>query len=56
MIWFLLLLFLAATVYIDSAPLFLLGLLAMAIYVCPQAVLPSLGAMLWWVIKSNLRR
>jgi hypothetical protein len=33
-----------------------IGLLFGAIYLCPQVVLPSLGAFLWWAIKTNLKR
>jgi hypothetical protein len=57
MIWFLLLLLLAvAGIFIDSFRLFLLGLLVLAIYAYPLVTLPSLGAVIWWAIRINLKR
>ena len=41
--------------FIDSVRLFFLGLLLMAIKAFPRIVLPSLAAMVWWVIKQIRR-
>jgi hypothetical protein len=56
MIWFLLLLFVVAGIFIDSFRLLLLGLLVLAIYAFPLVTLPSLGAIIWWAVRSNLKR
>lgn len=55
-IWSLLIFTVVVAIFIDSARLFFLGLLALAIKACPQVVLPGLGAALWWTIKINLKR
>ena len=56
MIWLLLLLILMAGILANSARLFLLGLLVMATIALPQVVLPSIGAVIVWAIKTNLKR
>lgn len=40
----------------NSARLFLLACLALAITLFPLVALPSIGAVIWWAIKTNLRR
>jgi hypothetical protein len=56
MIWILLLLLVVTGVFIDSFRLFILGLLVIGIKACPQVMLPSIAAVIWWAIKTNLRR
>lgn len=56
MIWLLLLLLVCTGIFINSFQLFFLGLLVMAIKAAPQVVLPSIGAVIWWAIKVNLKR
>ena len=56
MIWILLLLIIMAGIFVNSARLFLLGLLVIAIKAFPQVVLPGLGAVIVWAIKTNWRR
>jgi hypothetical protein len=40
----------------NSVRLFLLACLALAITLFPLVALPSIGAVIWWVIKTNLKR
>ena len=56
MIWFLLLLIVVTGIFINSFRLFALGLLVMATIAFPQVVLPSIGAVIVWAIKTNLKR
>jgi hypothetical protein len=56
MIWLLLLLIVMAGIFVNSARLFLFGLLVMAIKAFPQVVLPSLAALIVWTVKISLRR
>jgi hypothetical protein len=56
MIWLLLLLIVMAGIFVNSARLFLLGLLVMAVKAFPQVVLPSLAAIIVWTVKTSLRR
>jgi hypothetical protein len=56
MIWLLLLLIVMAGIFANSARLFFFGLLVIAIKAFPQVVLPSIGAVIVWAIKTNLRR
>ena len=43
-------------IFVNSARLFLLACLALAIALFPLVALPSIGAVIWWVIKTNLKR
>ena len=56
MIWFLLLLLVCTGIFLNSFHLFFLGLLVMAIKAAPLVTLPTLGAIIWWAIKINLKR
>jgi uncharacterized membrane protein YdjX (TVP38/TMEM64 family) len=56
MIWLLLLLIVMAGIFVNSARLFLLGLLIMTVKAFPRTVLTTLGGLLWWVVKSNFKR
>jgi hypothetical protein len=56
MIWLLLLLIVMAGLFVNSVRLLLLGLLVIAIKAFPQVVLPSIGAVIVWTIKTSLRR
>jgi hypothetical protein len=56
MIWLLLLLIVMAAICVNSARLFLLGLLIMAVKAFPRTVLTSIGALIVWAFKNNLRR
>jgi hypothetical protein len=56
MIWLLLLLIVMAGIFVNSARLFLLGLLVIAIKAFPLVMLPSIGAVIIWTIKTSLRR
>jgi hypothetical protein len=56
MIWFLLLLIVVTGIFINSFRLFFLGLLFIGVKAFPQVVLPTLAGLLWWVVKSNLKR
>ena len=56
MTWFLLLLIVVTGIFINSFRLFLLGLLVIAIKAFPQVVLPGIGAVIVWAIKTSLRR
>jgi hypothetical protein len=56
MIWLLLLLIVMAAICVNSARLFLLGLLIMAVKAFPRTVLTSLCALIVWIFKTNLRR
>jgi hypothetical protein len=53
MIWLLLLLIVMAGIFVNSARLFFLGLLIMAVNAFPQVVLPTIGAVIVWAIKTN---
>jgi hypothetical protein len=56
MIWLLLLLIVMAAICVNSARLFLLGLLIMAVKAFPRTVLTSIGAVIAWAIKANFKR
>jgi hypothetical protein len=56
MIWLLLLLIVMAAICVNSARLFLLGLLIMAVKAFPRTVLTSIGAVIAWAIKTNFKR
>jgi hypothetical protein len=43
-------------VFIDSFRLFLFALLTLLIRANPKTMLSGIGAVLFWVIKANLRR
>jgi hypothetical protein len=56
MIWLLLLLIVMAGIFVNSARLFFLGLLITAVNAFPQVVLPTIGAVIVWAIKTNFKR
>jgi len=56
MIWLLLFFIVMAGILVNSARLFLLGLLVMAVKAFPRTVLTSIGAVIVWAIKINLKR
>ena len=56
MTWFLLLLIVVTGIFINSFRLFFLGLLVIAIKAFPLVMLPSIGAVIVWTIKTSLRR
>ncbi len=43
-------------IFVNFARLFLLACLALAIALFPLVALPSIGAVIWWAIKTNLKR
>jgi hypothetical protein len=46
----------ALAIFVNSARLFCLACLALAIALFPLVALPSIGAVIWWAIKTNLKR
>ena len=45
-----------AGIFVNSARLFLLGQLVMAIKAFPKVVLPTIGAVIVWAVKTNFKR
>ncbi|WP_165787133.1 hypothetical protein [Pseudohalioglobus lutimaris] len=56
MLWLLLVLAIAASIFVDSFRLLLLSLIALLFRAFPMATLSSLCAVIIWAIKINLRR